>query len=71
MPIGPGLYDDLCVRALLETNASATIVLILGGDKGTGFSINMRDARVAFELPALLRSMADGIEADLRPQGQA
>jgi hypothetical protein len=38
MPIGPGKYDDICSKIRQEVNAKGVVLLILGGDKGDGFS---------------------------------
>lgn len=37
--IGPGKYDDACTAARVVANAEVAIVMILNGDKGSGFSI--------------------------------
>jgi hypothetical protein len=37
--IGPGKYDDACTAARVVANAEIAIVLILNGDKGSGFSV--------------------------------
>ena len=37
--IGPGKYDDACTAARVIANAEVAIVMILNGDKGSGFSI--------------------------------
>ena len=38
MPIGPGKYDDLCTYVREKAHAQMAIVIIVGGDKGEGFS---------------------------------
>lgn len=38
MAIGPGKYDDLCTLVREKANAEGAIVIILGGDRGSGFS---------------------------------
>jgi hypothetical protein len=37
--IGPGKYDDACTAAREMAQAEAAIVIILNGNKGSGFSI--------------------------------
>jgi hypothetical protein len=37
--IGLGKYDDACTAARVVANAEVAIVLILNGDKGSGFSV--------------------------------
>jgi len=63
MPIGPGKYDDLCSYARDVAEAGATILIILGGKHGSGFSIQAPPEFVLV-LPKLLRKMADEIEDD-------
>lgn len=39
MPTGPGKYDDLCTIVREQSEATAAIVIILDGNRGTGFSV--------------------------------
>jgi hypothetical protein len=39
MPIGPGKYDHLCTYVREATQASTAIVIVIGGNNGSGFSI--------------------------------
>jgi len=39
MATGPGKYDDICTTVRVDTNAQAAIVIILNGDRGSGFSL--------------------------------
>lgn len=36
---GPGQYNDLCTYVREQANARVAIVIIHGGDKGMGFSV--------------------------------
>ena len=63
MAIGPGKYDHLATFVRQQTDALAVILIVLDGDKGAGFSVQAR-GDVALSLPALLRRVADDIEAD-------
>lgn len=65
MPIGPGKYDEQCTRVRLETGAAACIVMVFGGDKGSGFSCQIEAGGPPVDLPAVLRSLADQIEGGL------
>ena len=42
MPIGPGKYDDLCTllreRAGIGEQGGGVLVIVLGGNRGNGFS---------------------------------
>lgn len=60
---GPGKYDDLCTEVRDKVMAEGAIVLIFNGDKGSGFSCQA-PLPLIVGLPAMLRSMANQIEAD-------
>jgi hypothetical protein len=38
MPAGPGKYDDLCTLVREQAEAPAALIIIIGGNRGTGFS---------------------------------
>ncbi len=61
MAHGPGKYDDVCTLAREEANAEGAILIIINGDKGTGFSSQATLAQTQ-QLPSILRSMAAEIE---------
>jgi hypothetical protein len=62
MPNGPGKYDDYCTRVREETDAHAAIVLVIGGKRGSGFSVQSEGYGLpAAVLAALLHQMADEI----------
>ena len=63
MPLGGGKYDDLVEHVYAQTKAKAALVIIVGGDKGAGFSVK-GDLQELLTLPHLLRIVADGIEQD-------
>jgi hypothetical protein len=58
---GPGKYDDLATMVREQANAKGVIVIVFGGDKGTGFSVQA-DLETLLALPKILRSTADQIE---------
>lgn len=62
--IGPGKYDDLCTRIRSETKASGVILIVLGGNRGEGFSAQLTPEATA-KISPMLRHLADSIEADL------
>ena len=66
MPIGAGKYDDLCTHVLMEARADACILLIMAGKYGHGFEVQSTDPGILSAVPALLRQIADQIEADVR-----
>lgn len=65
MPIGPGKYDAECTRARSDTKARGVVLIVLDGDRGDGFSCQA-PSLATLGLPALLRELADKIEADGR-----
>jgi hypothetical protein len=63
MPMGAGKYDSECTQDLLKTQATAVLLIVLGGKKGSGFSMATIDAATIAMVPAILRDTADQIEA--------
>lgn len=64
MAAGPGKYDDLCTHVRHQTQAKAVIVIVLGGNQGDGFSVQMEVPAVrSLSLAKLLRDMAEQLEA--------
>ena len=67
MPIGPGKYDDLCTllreRAGIGEQGGGVLVIVLGGNRGNGFSCQA-DLATTMALPELL-------EADIRARHPA
>lgn len=53
----PGKYDDLCTYVREQTNAVAAVVIIIGGDKGHGFSVQAF-ADMSPQLPDMLEDIA-------------
>ncbi len=66
MAVGPGKYDHIATMARQATDALGVIVIILGGDKGNGFSMQAVYQNDLFmkEVPRMLRTVADQIEKD-------
>jgi hypothetical protein len=70
MAVGPGKYDDACTEAARAvgidgTKGGGVILIVFGGDKGSGFSIQA-DLATSLKLPNMLRYMADQIERDVQ-----
>lgn len=64
MAQGPGKYDDECTAARLMTNAQAVMLLVLNGDRGTGFSVQASGGPLMpLVLADLLEYVARGIRA--------
>ena len=68
MPIGPVRYDKECEQVFKSTNANTVILMVLGGEKGSGFSVVSGDPDAVNTLPMLLTEMAHKIENDLAQQ---
>jgi hypothetical protein len=68
MAMGPGKYDDVATMARKMSNALGVIVVILGGNKGNGFSLQAIHQNETFlkNVPKILREMADQIENDVK-----
>lgn len=61
--MGPGKYDDLCTQVRTQAKARGAMVIILEGDKGSGFSVQL-DATLMVGFPEVLRKVADEIDGD-------
>ncbi len=67
---GPGKYDTECEGVLLATNADGVLLIVLGGHRGSGFSMTVRQserARAVALVPSVLREVAAEIERDNPP----
>lgn len=58
----PGKYDDACTHARYATGAAGCLLIVLNGTHGHGFSVQV-PPEVVGSIPALLREIADNIEA--------
>lgn len=61
--IGPGKYDALATAAREAAKARGVILIVFGGDKGSGFSAQL-DALGTLSIPQILREIADEIERE-------
>jgi hypothetical protein len=62
MANGPGKYDDLCTLVREQAQAGVVVLIVVHGNKGSGFSVQATDPGFAAELPSMLRMMANEIE---------
>jgi hypothetical protein len=67
--LGPGKYDDACTLAREQTQAKMTILMVIEGVHGSGFSVQEEttdpDPRNrATKIVAVLRAVANAIEKD-------
>lgn len=67
MAIGPGIYDDLCSQVREKAKAKGVLLIVLGGEKGMGFSAQI-PLEAASIIPLILRDVANQIEADYKTQ---
>lgn len=64
---GPGKYDDLCTEVRTKANADGAIVIVLNGDKGSGFSAQLPSEGFG-ALPQVIRALSlviDQMKEDL------
>jgi len=64
MPFGPGKYDDALTAACAMCEATSALLLILDGKRGAGMACHSTIEEMLM-LPAMLRHVADDIEATL------
>lgn len=63
MAFGPGKYDDLCTMVREQAKAAGAIVIVMNGERGSGFSCQANLQAMA-DLPDILESMARQIRRD-------
>jgi len=63
MTVGAGKYDRLCTIVREEAGAAGALVLVIDGEKGSGFSVQA-DIATQMRLPELLESIARQIRMD-------
>jgi hypothetical protein len=66
MPTGGGQYGPECEALLADLAATGVLICVIGGPRGSGFSVAFRDPLLLGALPGALRHIADSIDADLR-----
>jgi len=62
MPHGPGKYDALATHVREQSDAEGVVVIVLGGNKGNGFSVQTTRPLSPAVLAAILRAAAMDIE---------
>lgn len=77
MPLGPGKYDDMCTMVREATGAQAVVVVIVGGSRGDGFSVQAEQcedpqanktmwAVLAGSLISVARQIVEDLKLDLK-----
>ena len=64
-----GRYDVHCEGVMEITKAQAVLLLVVNGDNGSGFSVATLDPLLLVRIPAMLRELANEIEAQGRNSG--
>lgn len=59
---GPGKYDEACSMARESTKASGVLLVVFGGEKGSGFSVQA-PPEIVVAIPDILEEMAAQIRA--------
>lgn len=60
---GPGKYDPEATGILLATQAECVLLLVVRGDRGSGFSVSCSNEAIMPFLPRMLRELADSCES--------
>ena len=66
MAHGPGKYDAECTKIQQETQAEGVLLIVIKGNKGSGFSVAAQ-LEVLAAIPAILRETIVQIENDMTP----
>lgn len=64
MAHGPGKYDHEATLVREGVGARTVLLAVIGGSRGSGFSLQTESPGDLVTLPAVLRQIADQIEAD-------
>lgn len=64
MATGPGKYDHEVTLIREGVGATTVILAVIGGSRGSGFSVQTQDPESLRVLPDILRTIADQIERD-------
>lgn len=63
MATGPGKYDDICTYVRDAAQAEGVLIIVINGEKGSGFSAQLT-GQLAAEVPDMLENMAKQIRED-------
>lgn len=71
---GPGKYDAECTSVMESTSAALVIVIVAGGNRGAGFSMQVKadhgeHAGLFIQSAVMLRGVAEQIERDAMRMG--
>ena len=65
MPLGPGKYGANAEKLLAEHGGRLCLILLLAR-QGPSFDVATTDPLLLFDIPTLLRDLADKIDSELR-----
>lgn len=65
-----GKYDDIATTARDAAGADLVAVLVIGGNKGSGFTVQTNSARLVSILPDALEGMAAQIREEMKAKMQ-
>lgn len=65
MAMGPGKYDDEVTKVMKSTEAQGVVLIVIGGNKGEGFSMQAT-LDITLALPSILKTIAEQLEADVK-----
>lgn len=65
---GPGKYNYQCTR-VREMTGGGVILIVVDGKRGEGFEVQATLEQI-LKLPAMLRTVADGIDQQIKAQKQ-
>ena len=63
MALGPGKYDDLCTYVRKQAEADGAMVVVMNGNRGSGFS-TQGDAVIISATIAILEQVLAQLKAD-------
>lgn len=69
MAKGPGKYDAECTSVHASTKAASVVLIVLGGNRGDGFSVTAT-ADALWAMPDMLREIAKQLEIDIPAIGK-
>ena len=59
---GPGKYDDLCTQAREAAEAQAVVLIVMNGNKGSGFSVQALEPITPSLLSVMLSDLANQVQ---------
>jgi hypothetical protein len=65
MSESPGKYDALCTYVREQSQALGVIVVVFGGNQGSGFSVQA-PPELSLDLPTILENLAENIRAEIK-----